>query len=390
MAEITTLEAAASAAGARLREARGLKDDLDLAQERVRQLEAELATAQSADSGANKEMLAMKEELKSVVEENAALRASAGDGAKVKKEMTAIKSENVRLKVELEQLENALAMKKEEAEKHREAYVTANGQIGALTQQLENANQQLDVLKHNSEPIGRKSERLPSLMDEMGSEEVDAVKKALHEKEEELKALQESIDEEREQFKQILKEKNNDKQLEQCKKEMENLRKELEESRSKKSEEDNEGSKKKDQDNERFAKLQKESEHWKQEASKQASTVKGLQQQLMEVKSAKERVEKSDDDNNDELIRSLEEERDQLKHYLKMAKEKLLDLQKNSGSNAAELEAKALSTHVHLQGLHILRLKHELESLKQKQSESYSSKQNGLLNHLRAEIDPFP
>jgi hypothetical protein len=359
------LAAAAAEAQAKIKENRMMRDELDVLREQLADVNQKweesknLAATSANDGGA--EVTALKAQLKKEKEDYASQKKQMQ--AKQKEEIAALKAESNRLKKQVEEEKGMTQQKEEELQKARSNYIASKTEIGELKVSLEQANQESKrlmaaqntaVAATVSSPVAANA---GSLLDEMNIAENE-------EEEGNLKQVIEDLQKHNDRLKAQLQELDSDNE------EMEALKKQVEVL---------------------TGQLNAGGEESKKELAIQLQLVAELEKKVGEKESEMAVLKKTASD--------LEKEKDQLKHFLKLAKEKLLSAGNSSSSSSSnnsdssgayELELKLMRNHVHQKGLEVLRLRHEIENLKKSFSSNTSmNRQNGLLNHLRYQVDNY-
>ena len=371
--EMVQLTAAAAEAQAKVRENRTLRDELDLLHEQLAEATHQLQVA-SKDSGSSKEVLLLREKLKQSQSDMTESINTTNAIRKLKSDLAAAKVEIGRLQGQVLEKNEWLETKAQDLEKSTANYIASKAQIGELSVRLENAETQLKQQKQLAASAvleGASSKGAgASLMDEMmmsEQPESDGAAEALLLDVDRLNSLVCQLEE-----KLMEAQGKNSQSSAQEGSDAQKLREtiaELEEqlrARSEQSEKD-------------VHALQKQLDEAQQEVANAAKAT-----QLTVSPAAVDET----------AIRKLTAERDQLKHYLKLAKEKLVAGNSHGSSSGGipanvDVELKILAKNVHEKGMEVLRLRHELDMMKQSQNMSTNRKHNGLLNHLRHRIDDY-
>ncbi len=359
------LAAAAAEAAARVRENRQLRDEVDVARETIAELRQSLqdaaasAAAVNASAASAKELTALREQARAA---QAEARAHQEAAAKLRADVAQLRGECAELTGERGELRTGEALLRSQLERATASFLEAKAQQGELSLQLENARREALVLKQAaplnaavaSEPIGG------SLADEMG----EPLKAELALKNEQLRLLEEERD-------QLLEDLARAKARVKTVVVDDKAAAELKAAAAKHAEQ---------------ARLLEEERDQLLEDLKRAKAI-GKTPAVDDKAELRAAAAKHAEEKRvaEERIKALEAEREQLRQYLKMAKEKLVAAPAASAPCGHELELKTMAAKVHAAGAEILRLRNELRQDRAPDP----NKHNGLLNHLRHAIDSY-
>ena len=378
--EMVQLTAAAAEAQAKVRENRALRDELDLMREQLAEANHRAEEA-SKNTSASQELAVLREKLKQSQADMSESISAAHELKKLRSELATSKAEVARLQSELVDKQEALDAKVQDLERSTANYIAAKAQIGELSLQLENATAQIKQLQAQASN-GASSEMaaapaVKSLMDEMMAGDDSQRGQEL---EQQLRELKSHV----EQLTADLDAANNRAAA-------------AERSLQKETEASNDNGKSREEIEQLKEQLKAQSQQAAEQAQRFQAQLEAAQAKVATSSSAAlpDPSAEAELTAAKEALVKVEAERDQLKHYLKLAKEKLVSKAgENTTSSAGipanvQTELKLLGQHVHAKGMEALRLRHELDMMKQNYQQTSTSRKNGLLNHLRHQIDPY-